>query len=197
MAYLRIAEARAAAQSATTRVQKSASTVLREEARAASYRSSFDVFLSHSFDDAEVILGVKKILESLGLSVYVDWIDDATLDRSTVTSSTAKVLRERLRSSTSLVYAHSENATNSKWMPWELGYFDGFRPKFVWILPLVTSYDSEFKGQEYIGIYPTIDKLTSLPGRINLGFENIHPTMQKRDLPLAEATKGGGVYLTR
>ena len=153
MAYLRIAEARAAAQSATTRVQKSASTVLREEARSASSRSSFDVFLSHSFDDAEVILGVKKLLETLGLSVYVDWIDDAALDRSTVSSATAKVLRARLRSSTSLVYAHSANATNSKWMPWELGYFDGFRPNFVWVLPLVTSYDSEFKGQEYVGIY--------------------------------------------
>ena len=197
MAYLRIAEARAAAQSSTTRVQKSASTVLREETRAASYRSSFDVFLSHSFDDAEVILGVKKILEGLGFAVYVDWIDDANLDRNTVSSATAKVLRNRLRSCTSLVYAHSENATNSKWMPWELGYFDGFRPGFVWVLPLVTSYDSEFKGQEYIGVYPTVDKLASLPGRVNLGFENIYPGMQKRDLPLTEATKGLGVQLAR
>ncbi len=197
MAYLRIAEARAAAQSATTRVQKSASTVLREEARSASSRSSFEVFLSHSFDDAEVILGVKKLLETLGLSVYVDWIDDAALDRSTVSSATAKVLRARLRSSTNLVYAHSANAINSKWMPWELGYFDGFKPNFVWVLPLVTSVDSEFKGQEYVGIYPTVDKLASLPGRINLGFENIYPGLQKRDLPLAEAAKGIGVQLTR
>ena len=81
--------------------------------------STFDVFLSHSYDDAEVILGVKKIMESIGLKVYVDWIDDAGLDRGNVTRKTAAILRMRMRNSSSLVYAHSESSGDSKWMPWE------------------------------------------------------------------------------
>jgi hypothetical protein len=52
-------------------------------------------------------------------------------------------------------------------MPWELGYFDGFRPSFVWILPLVDESDSEYKGQEYLGLYPPVEKLSSLAGRMN------------------------------
>lgn len=109
MAYLRIAEARRAAQSATSPLRKSAGPVLKEEVGALRDSSTFDVFLSHSYDDAEVILGVKKIMESLGLKVYVDWIDDAGLDRGKVTRETAAILRLRMRNSLSLVYAHSES----------------------------------------------------------------------------------------
>ena len=78
-------------------------------------------------------------------------------------------------------------------MPWELGYFDGFKPSFVWILPLVVSYDSEFKGQEYLGLYPTVDKLAALPGRLNLGFTGL--PQHASGLSLAEATRGHGVHL--
>jgi len=42
--------------------------------------TNYDIFLSHSFKDAELILGIKKILEDdYGYSVYVDWIEDKHL----------------------------------------------------------------------------------------------------------------------
>ena len=148
------------------------------------------MFLSHSYDDAEVILGVKKIIEALGLSVYVDWIDDAKLDRSKVTKETAGVLRLRMRACSSLVYAHSPNTADSKWMPWELGYFDGFKETSVWILPLVKDYDAEF--QEYLGLYPTVDKISGLVGQINLGFTNVGELRER--IPLTKAARGLGVY---
>lgn len=191
MAYLRIAEARQAAQSAISPLRKSAGQVLREEAGAIRSTSTFDVFLSHSYDDAEVILGVKKIMESLGLRVYVDWIDDAALDRGQVTRTTAAILRMRMRASLSLVYAHSASSGDSNWMPWELGYFDGFKPGCLWVLPIVTNYDSEFKSQEYLGLYPTVDKIADLYGRLNLGIPNVGSGIQKRDIPLKEAAEKG------
>lgn len=192
MAYLRIAEARAAGQAARSYVSKSASQVLAEDARTFSPTQSYDVFLSHAYQDGEVILGVKKIIEGLGLTVYVDWIDDAGLDRGKVTSRTAQLLRERMRASLCLVYVHSSNSAQSVWMPWELGYFDGFQPSHVWILPLVSSYDSEFNGQEYLGLYPPLEKLTDLAGRLNLAFLNVGD--QGTDIPLAKAARGSGVY---
>jgi hypothetical protein len=187
VAYLRIAEARRAAQSATSPLRKSAGQVLKEETGALRDSSTFDVFLSHSYDDAEVILGVKKIMESLGLKVYVDWIDDAGLDRGKVTRETAAILRLRMRNSLSLVYAHSESSGDSNWMPWELGYFDGFKPGCLWVLPIVAYYDSEFKSQEYLGLYPTVDKIADLYGRPNLGISNVGTGVNKRDIPLKEA----------
>jgi hypothetical protein len=192
MSYLRISEARAAGQAARSYVSKSASQILTEDARTFSPARSYDVFLSHAYEDGEIILGVKKIIEGLGLTVYVDWIDDAGLDRGKVTSRTAQLLRERMRTSSCLVYVHSSNATQSVWMPWELGYFDGFKPSYVWILPLVSAYDSEFSGQEYLGLYPPVEKLTDLAGRLNLAFLNVGD--QRADIPLAKAARGTGVY---
>jgi len=126
----------------------------------------------------------------------VDWIEDPAMDRTKVKTTTAEVLRERMRSAASLVYVHSANASDSVWMPWELGYFDGFKPTYVWVLPLVVASDSEFRGQEYLGLYPTVDKIPSIAGRLELGFTNVG--QQRQDIPLARAAKakGTGVYFT-
>lgn len=127
----------------------------------------FDVFLSHSFSDKEIIAGVKLVLEAEGLRVYVDWIEDRQMDRTHVTAETANVLRIRMRHSESLVFATSESSSDSKWMPWELGYFDGFKPGHVAILPLVKTPGAGFEGQEYLGLYPYVEHIRfsdRLPG---------------------------------
>lgn len=111
------------------------------------------MFLSHSIRDAEIVLGVKKLIEDLGYSTYVDWIDDPTLDRTKVTPKTADVLRKRMRTSKSLMYITTENADSSRWMPWECGYFDGLRDK-VAIIPVKGSRTDNFEGVEYLGLYP-------------------------------------------
>ena len=88
----------------------------------------------------------------MGFSVYVDWIEDPLLDRKHVTKETAVVLQERMKNSKSLIYAFSENASNSKWMPWELGYFDALKGT-VAVLPISNTNKSSFVGSEYLGIY--------------------------------------------
>ncbi|MDP2161789.1 MAG: hypothetical protein Q8K02_14995, partial [Flavobacterium sp.] len=40
----------------------------------------------------------------------------------------------------------------SKWMPWELGYFDGIKGT-VAVLPISRTSKSSFQGSEYLGIY--------------------------------------------
>jgi hypothetical protein len=57
-----------------------------------------------------------------------------------------------MRQSKSLIYAFSENSTSSKWMPWELGYFDGIKQTAA-VLPISKNEKSDFKGTEYLGIY--------------------------------------------
>lgn len=120
----------------------------------------YDVFLSHSFRDAQLILGLRNLLTDQGLRVYVDWIDDPELDRSSVSASTAARLRGKMQQSKSLVYATSRTASRSRWMPWELGYFDGHQDgSNISILPVENGGGEDFEGQEYLGLYKVIEKV--------------------------------------
>jgi hypothetical protein len=117
---------------------------------------TFDIFLSHSYKDKDIIPVLKKELESMGYKVYVDWITDKLLSREEVTKETAKVLQKRMQQSKCLFFATSENSPSSKWMPWELGYFDGIKDKRVAVLPISTQsngFSEYYKGQEYLGLY--------------------------------------------
>jgi len=167
MAFFTKSEARAAA-ARNRGLQKSAGMpsgrILKESVAAATAADSFDVFLSHSIADADIVLGIKQLLEESGLKVYVDWVEDAQLDRRAVTKETAAVLRQRMRQSKSLIYLSSENSSSSKWMPWEIGYFDGFKPDGVAIMPVLDSPTDAFKGQEYLGLYPIVQKNTYSDG---------------------------------
>lgn len=112
----------------------------------------YDIFLSHSSGDAGLVAGLKLVIEDIGYSVYVDWIEDPQLNRTSVTKETALVLQARMKQCKSLIYAFSDNASNSKWMPWELGYFDGIKG-IVTVLPISKTVKSSFQGTEYLGIY--------------------------------------------
>ena len=114
--------------------------------------SQYDVFLSHSSLDKKDILSLVDLFVNAGYAVYVDWIEDEELDRSEVTPKTAQLLKKRMNSSQGLAYVASSNTVQSKWCPWELGYFDGKRKKRCCILPIMEAGD--FAGQEYLGLYP-------------------------------------------
>lgn len=133
---------------------------------AAKYKSvsdydEFDIFLSHSYDDRIYIRKLKEHLESeFNLSCYVDWLcEPQKLKRHMVSKETAAILRQRMKQSKSLVFCTSKSSANSKWMPWELGYFDALKG-LVAILPITEYRDDRFQGQEYLGLYPYVDLMT-------------------------------------
>jgi hypothetical protein len=116
----------------------------------------FDIFLSHAKEDEELVYGVLVLFELLGMTVYVDWIVDLELNRETVTSEHAAVIRRRMQSSASMVVLTTKNCTSSVWIPWELGYFDGLKPGHVSILPIVADDSTGFNGREFFGLYPVL-----------------------------------------
>jgi hypothetical protein len=123
---------------------------------------AYDVFLSHRKVDAEQLAALVSILEDeVKLSVCVDWKEFPELDRTKVTPSTAKTLRDAMGRSRCLFFVTTDNYADSKWMPWELGYFDGLKKK-VAIVPVVTSASQAqaetYDGQEYLGLYPYVEK---------------------------------------
>ncbi len=131
-------------------------SVLTRDAIAGKLFKDYDVFLSHSFVDADDILGLKAALEAVQLSVYVDWVDDPQLDRERVGADTAALLRNRMERSRCLLYASTASARNSKWMPWELGFSDARTGK-VAIVPVTPHEGATFTGVEYLGLYPRVE----------------------------------------
>lgn len=133
---------------------------LLNERRSASTSATYDIFLSHASEDAIIIKAVRDELTDAGYSVYVDWIDDPQLERSHVNTATAALLRDRMKQCKSLLFATSSAARKSVWMPWELGFMDAFTKTRVAIVPIVPDDDADkgFKGQEYLGLYPYLDK---------------------------------------
>lgn len=130
----------------------------------------YDIFLSHSYKDRVAVAGMVKYLKKqYGYEIYVDWIEDSTLDRSCVTKETANVIKTRMKNCKCLFYVTSENAPSSKWMPWELGLMDGLKER-VAICPLTREvYEADdYRGQEYLGIYPYISETKTDKGQIAL-----------------------------
>jgi hypothetical protein len=166
MAFITVAEARSVAASRGYTTASSARLELSKAATAPA-TTTYDVFLSHSSEDAAVIAGVKTLLEQDGLKVYVYWIEDGQTQQ--VTAATAANLRLRMQHCRSLMYASSLASPKSRWMPWELGYFDGHRPARVAIFPLTISSSSSFVGQEYLALYPNVERIDWQGGRRSFG----------------------------
>lgn len=155
MAYLTEQEVRRRARLTTELMHKSAREIL-AGARADS-DDSLDVFLSHSSNEPEeILLGIKKLLEDVDMTVYVDKYTDPNMSLVAVTSQTAETLRRRMRQSKALLYVYSQYSTKSRWMPWELGYFDGLKGK-VGVIPVLED-NEKFEGEEYLNLYPCGDQ---------------------------------------
>jgi hypothetical protein len=151
-------------------LQKTAADILTEHQRITAGQKEFDIFLSHRFADKVELVGLMQMMESEGLSVFVDWKERPELDRTKVTKDTAAALKEDMKRCKTLLFAVTGTASTSIWMPWELGLFDGMKGK-VATVPLATK-PGEFPGQEYAALYPWIDEATEKSSDQNVLWVN-------------------------
>ncbi len=121
--------------------------------------TNFDVFLSHSFKDKDLVIDVKNKLHDYNISVYIDWIDDPQLDRTHVNRETAALLRLRMQQCKSLAFLDTENGISSGWTPWEVGFADANKQK-VFIIPIRKNEISyrNYQGREFFSLYPFLDE---------------------------------------
>lgn len=116
------------------------------------------VFLSHSSRDKDLAFLVKVALEALGISVYIDWLDAGLPNEVSV--ETARVLREKIETNRFFLLLATNNAADSRWVPWELGFADGRKGESSVAIIEINRDGETFRGSEYFGLY---QKLT-LPG---------------------------------
>lgn len=122
----------------------------------ASSRSAVTVFLSHSHDDQEQIEAAITLLSTMGVEVYVDWLD-AEMPRVT-NGETAARLKQKIKDNGKFVLLASPKAIASNWVNWELGIGDTHKYiEHIALLPFVRGNES-WKDSEYLQIYPYIEK---------------------------------------
>lgn len=111
----------------------------------------YDLFISHSSFDSELLLSLKSVLNHSNVNVYVDWVSDSNaLKRELTNVNTANTIIERLKSSKALLYIHTQASQNSKWTPWELGFFHALKGKICIYNP------DNIEKAPYLDIYPIV-----------------------------------------
>lgn len=121
----------------------------------ASYQS-FDVFLSHSSKDKDILPSVINFLSKYNVNVYIDKSDDELPKKPS--SETGDVIKSRIQEAKKFIVLVSQNSKDSKWIPWELGIADEKKKiENVALLPCIQSTSlSDWPEQEYLGLYPRI-----------------------------------------
>lgn len=150
------------------------------------FSSKTTVFISHRHDDLEDLQGVLGFLENeYQVKVYIDSKDSSM--PITTSAETAVNLKDRIRKCDRFILLATNGAIESKWCNWELGFGDANKyPDKIAIFPLKPkgAYDFQYKGNEYMQIYPYIEfsdgtEKYSNGQKIERGYYVVKPTNEK------------------
>ncbi len=118
------------------------------------------VFLSHKHSDLEEVKEIIGFLRSrYNIDIYIDSEDSAMPDRTS--PETATRIKAIIDKCDRFILLATDDAIESKWCNWELGYGDAKKYKDkIAILPIKKKRGSNllYKGSEYLNIYPYISK---------------------------------------
>lgn len=114
------------------------------------------IFLSHKHDEIKELEAAISFLKQLGVDVYVDWMDEEMPKHTS--GETAARIKRKIEENNKFIFLATDGAVNSKWCNWELGIGDVHKYiQNIAILP-VKSDGGQYKGSEYLQIYPYIEK---------------------------------------
>lgn len=114
------------------------------------------VFLSHSHQDKDKVEQAKIFFEHLGISIYVDWMDNTMPERTN--GNTANRIKSKIIENEKFILLATNRAVISKWCNWEVGIGDTFKlsKDNIAILGLADN-NRHWTGNEYLQIYPSIE----------------------------------------
>ena len=119
------------------------------------------VFISHKHSDLEdqkEVKGILELFQDLGAKVYIDSMDNKMPDETS--GETAHRIKEVIKYTKKFVLVATEKAIESYWCNWELGIGDTHKYiENIAIIPIKEKgeFDSQYKGNEYLQIYPCIE----------------------------------------
>ncbi|MBQ8464807.1 MAG: toll/interleukin-1 receptor domain-containing protein [Alphaproteobacteria bacterium] len=91
-------------------------------------KETFDVFLSHSSKDKNLVGKVRDVIEKeYHFSAYVDWDENSGMLRTEV----ADTIKEVMTRCKTLLIVKTQNSDESSWVSWETGYFEALKFKNI------------------------------------------------------------------
>ena len=132
------------------------SQIVNESKTESKTSTTVTIFLSHSHDDKEEVQKVVVFLKKIGVNVYIDWLDSSM--PLTTNAETANKIKTRIKNCEKFIFLATNNAINSKWCNWELGFGDAH--KYIEKIALfpVSENSGTWNGSEYLRIYPRIEE---------------------------------------
>jgi len=105
------------------------------------------------------MLKIKTLLQNLGISVYIDWLDEGMT--ASTSGRTAQILKQKIKDYNKFILVATDDAIASKWCNWELGLGDAekYDKDKIALFPIRQEHRN-WSGAEYLQIYPTIEFLT-------------------------------------
>lgn len=158
MAFLTIAQLANAAQ--TRSGIKGVRGYVNEIRGAARSSKTTSVFLSHSHTDKVVVEQVVTLFRTLGIDIYVDWMDETMSAKPD--GLTATKIKTKIKENDKFVFLATNMAVSSKWCNWEIGIGDTYKLglRKISIFPLADNSGS-WQGSEYLQIYPRIEQVNN------------------------------------
>ena len=185
MTLLTEGRVRERARMSTKAARLSSRELLARQARKS--QRQYDIFLSQAIKDEELVLGVYTILtEDIGLTVFCDWVESSVSDHGNTTPADAVYIKGKMLASRGLMFIDSEHADTSSWMSWEIGWFHGAKRR-VCVLPIVRSENDQYRGREFLGLYPMVEEDDRFFLRVPARLDDIVPRYSAPK-PLALAT---------
>ena len=137
-----------------------------QEFKSESKYQKVTIFLSHKHDEIEELDSAISFLKQFDVEVYVDWLDEGMPKKTS--GITAARIKMKIKENTKFIFLATQSAIDSKWCNWELGLGDADKYiKHIAILPIKDNY-SDYKGNEYLEIYPYIYESDRTPGSFYL-----------------------------
>ena len=187
-------EARRRARAYASAKNLSVDQALREQARLDG--AKYDVFLSQAIKDKEIVLGVYAILtEDLGLSVFCDWMEGSASDHASTKPEDADYLRKKLRASTGLVFIDSENAEQSTWMSWEIGWFDAANGRIGAMFDIVRRADNDGDATAAAAFAPEPVETGSIHHQVSVRAQILDQLIPRWRPAVGAETVGGGAAM--
>jgi hypothetical protein len=120
------------------------------------YLAVTTIFLSHSHDDKEEVKKAVVFLRSIGVRVYIDWLDSSMPPFTS--AETADKIKKKIKECNKFILLATNNAITSRWCNWELGFGDAQKYiNKIALFPLAEN-SSTWSGTEYLRIYPRIEE---------------------------------------
>jgi hypothetical protein len=143
-------------------IQESVINESLNEVRTFSIRAAFSaqptIFLSHKHSDLKDLRGVMGLIKSFGTKIYIDSMDNKMPNQTS--GDTALRIKDVIKYCDKFMFLATDKAIESYWCNWELGIGDINKYiKHIAIIPMKEKgkYDSEYKGNEYLQIYPQLE----------------------------------------